>query len=82
MLFFSCMLVVAILVLLDKALITYWFKPMPLQSDLLDRTFLMILKYAPCLFLLFTGLIIQKNYCLFSNDEVKQQEYYMQFESC
>ena len=72
-LFVSAMLAVSVLVAFDKALIAYWFKPLPLQSDLLNRSFLTILKYAPVILLLSTATFIKQNYCMFSNEQMSPQ---------
>jgi hypothetical protein len=80
-LFLSGFLCVTLLVMVDKALIAYWYKPLPIQSDLLNRTFLMILKYAPCLCLLTTAACIKANYCITEN-AVKPQTYFNEFIYC
>ena len=40
----------------DRWLIVYWSKPQVLQTDLLTITFLRIVLFAPCLYLLFASL--------------------------
>lgn len=81
-LFLSCMGIVTLLIIVDKFLITYWFRPRPLQSDLLNRTFLQLVKYAPCLFLGISGGTIMQNYCMYSNKKVGMQQQFNEYVDC
>lgn len=76
------MLAVSVLVAFDKALIAYWFKPFPLQSDLLNRTFLSILKYTPVLLLISTATFIKQNYCMYNNDQIQPQKFFNEYMPC
>lgn len=54
---------------LDKILLVYWYKPVPMQSDILTRTFMIIFKYVPILLLVLTSLTILNSYCIAHNFE-------------
>ena len=56
-----------LLSIVDKLLITYWYKPKPVYSELLDKTFFFLLKYAPVLLLAIAGGTIYNSYCIFNN---------------
>jgi hypothetical protein len=67
-----------LLSILDKLLITYWYKPKPVYSELLDRTFFFLLKYAPVLLLAIAGGTIYNSYCI-SNNKVQFLENFNHF---
>ena len=62
-LFVYIFFVMVMINLIDRLLIVYWYKPYHLQSDLLNRTFLIILKYAPVMMFIISCLVIRNNNC-------------------
>lgn len=60
LIFIYLMVPLVLLSLLDRILIVYWFKPIVLQSDLLTKTFLDILKYGPVIFLIFAAFTLSE----------------------
>jgi hypothetical protein len=49
--------------IIDKLLITYYYRERVEHNDLLNRTTLRLVKYSIVLFLLFGGITISMNYC-------------------
>jgi len=63
LLFIVTFFIILVQYILDKLLITYYFKERVEQNDLLNRTALNILKYGIVVFMFFGGWIITSNHC-------------------
>lgn len=67
----------------DKLLITYWYRPQPLQTDRLNQYFLRMMLFAPLMLLLFGGVIIRNNNCALSAaNQGRWKDYYKQYSYC
>ena len=69
LLFIWCLIPIALYAIIDRILLVYWYKPVPQHDDIATRLFLKALKYGPVLTLFFTGLIIEYNQNMVSNDK-------------
>lgn len=54
---------------MDKLLITYYFKERVVHNDLLNRSVLRLIKYGVVLFLYFGGTAMRCNYCTIANQD-------------
>jgi hypothetical protein len=66
-LFIVIFLIFLLQYILDKLLITYYFKEKVLHNDLLDRIALRVSKFGVALFLFFGGFAIASNNCMVVN---------------
>lgn len=63
MLFLVAGLVFLIQFMVDKLMITYYYKERPQHNDFLNRSALRILKYGIAIFSFFGGIALTQNYC-------------------
>lgn len=67
--------------IIDKLLITYFYKQKVEHNDLLNRSFLKALKYAPVVFFFVAGKSCKENYCAVNN-QVHEIKYTNHFPAC
>jgi hypothetical protein len=67
LLFIVTFMIFVLQYILDKLLITYYFKEKVLYNDLLDRISLRVAKFGVALFLFFGGFAIASNNCMIVN---------------
>ena len=56
--FYYLLIPLTLLAVIDRALLVYWFKPVVMQSDMLSKIFLDILKYCPVVFLISAAIAV------------------------
>lgn len=62
-------------VVMDKLLITYFYKERVEHNDLLNRTLLIILKYALFIYMFIGGIAMSSNYNTIDNDVIHPLKY-------
>lgn len=67
MLFILASVVFIVQFIMDKMLISFYYKERVVHNDLLNRSSLRVIKYAVCVFLYFGGSAMRSNYCTVSN---------------
>ena len=60
-----CMVPIVLYSILDRLLLVWWYKVVPLDSILLSRTFLNWLKYAPVVLVLICGVSVFRSYSVY-----------------
>ena len=53
--------------MLDKLLLTYWYKIEPIRSDELITVSIAVMRYAPVSMFLYGGYSLYENYCMVEN---------------
>ena len=81
MLFIMASFVFFLQFVLDKMLITFYYKERIVHNDFLNRCALRVLKYCVCPFLYFGATALRNNYCTIDR-EVGAKNYAMQFGDC
>lgn len=67
---------------LDKILVTYYYKQDVHHNDRLNRVVIQIHKYAPVFFLLWGASTLIQNHCMMTNDLLKPLLFTNQIQSC
>lgn len=79
---FVAFFVLIVQLVLDKLLITYYYKERIEHNDLLNRTAMRIIKFAIVVFYLFGALAMASNYCTVHNDDGAVLNYVNEFLVC
>lgn len=74
--------VLSIQYVLDKLLITYYFKERIEHNDFLNRTFLMITQFSIVVFYIFSAYTCMANYCTIANIPDTKITYSTEFATC
>lgn len=61
--------------IIDKILVTYFYKQEVLHNDKLTRTVIQINKFAPVIFFISAGATLAQNYCAMTNDLIIPLQY-------